>query len=507
MVTPVITPSRTGLHPSARFVDSCWTIPFIAACMSLLVSIPQTNSGLLFVLFMDNFAVPRSVASWPKTVDMATTNLMGFALGAIQHRVSIHNTILAGAFICPIAVVASAFVPNMTWMSVTLGFLYGASFGIIVIGTSVHIVAYFDQYRGAATGLKFLGISLSGIVGPSLLSYLAFEYGLGGALILTGGMALNLIPLSLLLRYARPTECLSRKARSAPGHLVNEGNGTAYGTTDRTEASSGCRDVIKPPECAPQKVYEKSGDNVSTSTDVLGTIVTAGLARKPQECMGGPPDSLQRSVTSEGIVSQVTRVLKSPCFYVLLVAMVSADFTLPLFTSTIVDYARDKGVPLSTAAQLVIFQCLGGFLGRLAIPVIADRVAHSRSPIAALSLALLSLAFWLMPHVGGIWAVGAVTFVAGIQQGYLNAFKPVLVADSLGVESVAASWGLMGLATVPLLFCEPSIVGAFRDMRGSYDNLYRLCGGLNLFAAILLSAQACLDAKKRRSDAKIPSTK
>lgn len=179
--------------------------------------------------------------------------------------------------------------------------------------------------------------------------------------------------------------------------------------------------------------------------------------------------------------------------------MVAADFTLPIFTSTIVDYSRDKGVPLATAAQLVTFQCLGGFLGRLVIPVIADKVAHSRCPIAALSLALLSLSFLMMPHAGGMWAVAAVTFVTGIQQGYLNAFKPVLAADYLGVESVAVSWGLIGFATLPLLFCEPSIVGAFRDTRGSYDNLYRLCGAVDLFAAILLSAQACYDAKKRRS--------
>lgn len=94
--------------------------------MCLLVSIPQTNSGLLFVMFMNAYDVDRQTASWPRTIHTATTSLMGFALGAIQHRVSIHSTILAGALLCPVAIIASAFVPNMAWMSVTLGLLYGA---------------------------------------------------------------------------------------------------------------------------------------------------------------------------------------------------------------------------------------------------------------------------------------------------------------------------------------------------------------------------------------------
>ncbi|KAL1432604.1 hypothetical protein MTO96_013074 [Rhipicephalus appendiculatus] len=200
------------------------------------------------------------------------------------------------------------------------------------------------------------------------------------------------------------------------------------------------------------------------------------------------------------------KVLRSPCFYVLLVAMVAADFTLPLFGSTIVDYAVDKGITFNAAAQLVVCQCLGGFVGRLVIPLITDKLAHSRCPITAISLALLSLCFWVFPHVTSYAAVAVVTFVIGAQQGYLNAFKSVLVADYLGVHSVAVSWGLMGVALLPLVFCEPYIVGAFRDTRGSYDNLYRMCGAVNLFATLMVAAQAFLDARMRRKNIQTYST-
>ncbi|KAH7957686.1 hypothetical protein HPB52_021896 [Rhipicephalus sanguineus] len=356
MAVPTVSPSKSGLQPSPAFIDSCWTVPFITGFISLLISIPQTNSGMLFVLFMDTFDVNRQTAAWPKTIYTATTSLMG------------------------------------------------ASYGALVIGAAVYVVSYFHEYRGFATGIKFLGVSLSGIVGPSLLSHLASEHGLKGCFLITGGLTLHLIPLAFMLRYAKP-------------------------------------------------------------------------------------------------------VLRSPCFYVLLVAMVAADFTLPLFGSTIVDYAVDKGIAFNAAAQLVVCQCLGGFVGRLVIPLITDKIAHSRCPITAISLALLSLSFCVFPHVTSFAAVATVSFVIGAQQGYLNAFKSVLVADYLGVHSVAVSWGIMGVALLPLVCCEPYIVGAFRDTRGSYDNLYRMCGAVDLFATLMVAAQACFDSRMRKKSVETFSTK
>ncbi|KAL1432603.1 hypothetical protein MTO96_013074 [Rhipicephalus appendiculatus] len=231
MAVPSVSHKKTGLQPSPAFIDSCWTVPFITGFISLLISIPQTNSGLLFVLFMDTFGVNRETAAWPKTIHTATTSVMGFGLGAIQHKVSIHSTILVGAVVCPLAIIASAFVPNVAWMSVTLGFLYGASYGALVIGTAVYIVSYFHEYRGFAMGIKFLGVSLSGIAGPSLLSHLASEHGLKGCFLITGGLTLHLIPLAFMLRFAKPVRWSCCRSRDASDKAVKGATTTLYGTT------------------------------------------------------------------------------------------------------------------------------------------------------------------------------------------------------------------------------------------------------------------------------------
>nr|XP_037277570.1 uncharacterized protein LOC119170488 isoform X1 [Rhipicephalus microplus] len=449
MAVPSVSPSKSGLQPSPAFIDSCWTVPIITGFTCLLISIPQTNSGLLFVLFMDTFGVDRESAAWPKTIHTATTSVMG------------------------------------------------ASYGALVIGTAVYVVSYFYEYRGFAMGIKFLGVSLSGIIGPSLLSHLASEHGLKGCFLITGGLTLHLIPLAFMLRYAKPVRWQFCKRHDASDKALKGATTTLYGTTTDVQEFSGNSYTLKNLVFPCDTVLPTCDGPVGQNSLSAGPSITIDTVKNTPVCSA---NSMESPTAPLDFLAQAMKVLRSPCFYVLLVAMVAADFTLPLFGSTIVDYAVDKGITLNAAAQLVVCQCLGGFVGRLVIPLITDKLAHSRCPITAISLALLSLSFWVFPHVTSFAAVAVVTFVIGAQQGYLNAFKSVLVADYLGVHSVAVSWGLMGVALLPLVFCEPYIVGAFRDARGSYDNLYRMCAAVDLFATLMVAAQACFDARMRKKN-------
>ncbi|KAH7955559.1 hypothetical protein HPB52_001365 [Rhipicephalus sanguineus] len=159
------------------------------------------------------------------------------------------------------------------------------------------------------------------------------------------------------------------------------------------------------------------------------------------------------------LISQILEVLRTPTFYVILVPLVAADVTLPLLSFTVVDYAEDKGIPLNFAAVLVSCQCAGGFVGRLVIPLISARTPSGRCFIGSSSFLLISMSFLLMPHVVSFAAVAVVTFIAGAQQGYLATIKTVLVADYIGVQMVAVCWGITGLLSMPLLLCEPTIIG------------------------------------------------
>ncbi|KAL1482551.1 hypothetical protein MTO96_033719 [Rhipicephalus appendiculatus] len=473
-----------------RFKDCCWSVPFLAACLSVLFALPQTNVGLFYVMFMERFGVNREAASWAKTISSLTMCLMGFFIGAVQKKVSTYTLIFCGAILCPTALIISAFVPKMHWMCVTFGFLHGGGLGIISIATSVYIVSFFEKYRGLATGIQYLGISLSGIIGPSILSSIAAVYGLGGTMLLAGGITLNLLPLTLLLRDPKPI-ALHRCRRWKGNSVVKPSAGETF--VEHASETIPCA-TVEPliHDLSTLGIEVKEAREAMTET--ANTEATDPL-RGPEVCYAEVAGVEKRF----GLISQVLEVLRKPTFYVLLVPIVAADITLPLFAFTVVDYAEDKQVPPDLAAVLLSCQCAGGFLGRLVIPLVSDRTPLGRCVIGTSCFVLISMCFLLMPHVASFAAVAVVAFVAGIQQGYLATIKTVLVADYIGVQMVAVCWGITGLLSMPLLFCQPAVIGAFRDTQGSYDNLYRICGAVDLVAALLLGVQVFLDLRKMRN--------
>ncbi|XP_077507784.1 uncharacterized protein LOC144118872 [Amblyomma americanum] len=261
-------------------------------------------------------------------------------------------------------------------------------------------------------------------------------------------------------------------------------------------------------------ISENGGANLSVSMSIRGNNskqindtpsqhVDFSKEIGTSESVGQPnlPGSQVKYVSEErqnssGMFSQILDLLRTPSFYAIVIPIVVADFTLPLLATTLIDYTGDKGVPLDAAALLLSCLSVGTFGGRLVIPFLSDRTVRNRCITASVTFALVSLCFVVFPHIGGTGVIAVVTILAGSLQGYLATIKSVLVADYLGVQKLAVSWGVIGLVSLPLTFCEPSIVGAFRDSGGSYDNLYRSCGAASMFAALLLLVRACLDAKK-----------
>ncbi|KAH7956025.1 hypothetical protein HPB52_005747 [Rhipicephalus sanguineus] len=114
--------------------DRCWSVPIVAAFCAFVISFTYSSSGLMYVLFMEEFHISHEQAAWPQSTN-------------------------------------------------------------IVLGNSI------------------------GIVGPSLLNYLAEDYGCKGSLLLAGGIAANAIPFVMLLNNPQPFDlpacCRCRKVRDS----------------------------------------------------------------------------------------------------------------------------------------------------------------------------------------------------------------------------------------------------------------------------------------------------
>ncbi|XP_077534529.1 monocarboxylate transporter 14-like [Haemaphysalis longicornis] len=506
----------SGMRPDLAVIDRCWALPFLAACSAFFFAMPHTTSGILYVIFMEKFRVSREAALWPRTIQSVTASIMGFPIGALQRKMSIYSIIVIGTWVGPVALVTSAFVPNIEWMSVTFGFLYGkynthantysctcarllesgVSAGILWIATSIYIVSYFHEHRSLAIGIMSLGYSLSGVAGASLLPHLFRTYGFDGATLVFGGIVLHLIPLVLMHRTPRPSRVCLWKFRTTIENPDKQAAGAVYGTIQKNSENVRRRSLPQSSsllrELSSKFKYQNNKTGVDGELEGSLDFVPSTASQIPL-----PSPTSHNNESSQGMVLQILGLLETPCFYVILVSMVAGDFTSQIFNSTIVDYARDKGIPLNKSSQLVACSSAGSICGQVLIPLVFDRLARSRCTTAAFSFAVVSLCFLVIPFLHDFVATSALTFIAGFQHGYIKNLKAVLAADYLGTHHVAVSSGFVGLSGLPLTFCEPVIVGVFRDSGGSYDNLYRLCAVLCIMAVFVLAVQSSVDSRNR----------
>lgn len=266
---------------------------------------------------------------------------------------------------------------------------------------AIILVMYFDRYRGLATGCKYAGWSISGLVFPKILSYLEKQYGFRGTLLIFGAISLHVTAMALLLR--EPDWIKKNGAQRPPEVVLN---------------------------------------TVSQNCDRL-----SGPVKGPSVCLKD--------------FSDVLKLFRTPIFYVIVAGCVVGDFTVTVFSSTIVDNAMDKGASDTQANDIIIYASSAELVGRLLIPVLSDVRLLSRCSLEMISFFLLGTLLLLLPQVTSFATYSAVCVCIAMLLGSITTMKAVLMADYLGIHQISNCHGLVGVAILPVLLCSPSIIGEF----------------------------------------------
>ncbi|XP_037581930.1 uncharacterized protein LOC119465203 [Dermacentor silvarum] len=114
-----------GCRASSYLTDRCWILPVVAACVTFAASLVESSRGYLYVLYMEKFNVDHGVASWPDSILVASEQLSGFAITLLQNKLSVFYITILSITACGGGVIAGAFCPNIIWMTVAVGGLYG----------------------------------------------------------------------------------------------------------------------------------------------------------------------------------------------------------------------------------------------------------------------------------------------------------------------------------------------------------------------------------------------
>lgn len=506
------------MPPPAELQDRCWGVPVVATFSAFLVFLPPSSAGLLYVLFMGEFGITHEMAAWPQSTYTVMSNSIGLVQSVVQQRVPLYHLTLFGVGLTCAGLVACAFSPDIVWMAALYGGVYGAGAGISMISLSLYLLLYFDKYRGTATAFKYTGWAASGIVGPTLIGYIAEHYGAQGALLLIGAMAMHALPLVMLLSDPQPVtipawcirkpakgfsapvapnvqQCITKGAELTPKRLLLTRRYVTNGEANKEP-------VTKDKAMEKETTKHDSGKILVTDVTKLDETTTCSPNSSPPVSCAAKKRvcAKQMRVDSPSLLEHYAKLFRSPMFYVLLIPFMTIDYMLAMVDTTIVEYGIDKGAAtLKDAKQLQTYTAVGQLVGRMVVPFVSDKIASSRCPFTAASLAVAAACLLLISHVKDFTTLAALTAVVGVCEGYLLCIKGVLIGDYLGVETLAAVCGLLGVASVPALLSAPSIIGFFRDQLGSYDKFYWMLAAVSLVSACVMCCIAVIDRMHRKA--------
>ncbi|KAH9377970.1 hypothetical protein HPB48_015082 [Haemaphysalis longicornis] len=305
--------------------------------------------------------------------------------------------------------------------SVVIFLTPGAGYGATLISFGLYTMLYFEKYKATATGLNFAALAVAGLVTPAFMPLLVYRYGLQGALLLSGAITMQAVPLVMLIKQPHPFRFWCHLQGTVP------------------ESGS----TRNPKELQPMSSTEKP------QYQHLPVPHAVSPVRQPRP--------------SAGIVgiswNSVAELVVIPEFYVLIIVYLVNGWVTTSQGTTVVDYGRDKGASLESANYLQTYVAVGEILGRTLVPFLSDKVPFGHSLFAAAGLGLSSLALFGMTFIESFVCFATFNAVFGVCQGYVMSARPILITDYLGLHRIPVFAGFVGLFRLPISLGNPTIVG------------------------------------------------
>ncbi len=182
----------------------------------------------------------------------------------------------------------------------------------------------------------------------------------------------------------------------------------------------------------------------------------------------------------------VRAAIRSRRFLGLYVACLSCSFGLFVPFVHLDPYARDHGVPASSAVLLLSVIGVGSTAGRFFLGGLADRMGRGLALRAAFAGMALALVVWACST--SFWPLAGFAFAYGVFYGGFVAIVPALVMDYFGGRNISGIIGILYTSVAFGSLIGPLAAGVAFDITHSYRVPIVASVCANLVAAAVMSA-------------------
>ncbi|XP_020856647.1 monocarboxylate transporter 5 isoform X2 [Phascolarctos cinereus] len=191
----------TKSRPYAEPLDGGWgwMIVFHFFLVNMLLMGLTKTFAIFFVVFQEEFGGTSEEIGWIGSL-LSSLRFIAAPLGAVLcEKIGEKSTSMLGALLICTGYLISSLATGISFLCISMGLLPGLGSACMYHAASVIMAKYFKKRLALSMAVARSGMGLTFLLAP-LTKILIDEYDWPGTLVLFGGISLNLVPSSMLLR-------------------------------------------------------------------------------------------------------------------------------------------------------------------------------------------------------------------------------------------------------------------------------------------------------------------
>ncbi|WAR30261.1 MOT14-like protein, partial [Mya arenaria] len=369
--------------------------------------------------------------------------------GALLQKFGVRNVALCLSCIISISFGISFFATSITFLVISIG-LFGIS-GIF-ISTAAATGRHFHGKQGIfLVSIVNVGSGLGGVIFPYVFNYMTDNFGLRETYLITGGIFLNIIPLTLLWKPPITT-------KSRPSANLKDLTGV---------------------ENKAYKVSSGELDNIRTNK---GDVIAIEL--KKVTFTSVKSENNTGKCEEYTLFTTMKKLVTDKAFMCCAFGLAAAYSCNTVFLVYVVDALQDSGLSETSSTLGLLLLNLAGILGRF-LPGSLTQIKH----ITVLTVPIIACIMIILSQLGLTVLNSTYThflscIIAGTAIGMFVSTFGVVTLKLVGIERQSNAMGLcLSLSGITNAFLGP-LGGWIRDNSGSYTIPFLLSASMEVLAII-----------------------